>query len=106
MTEKKRNYQRKKQNLNNLYAVSSSTAYDKRTKKLKKGVFGVVSKDVPFVFKNTKDRKTGSTKRSFLQDLNTIPTNTKNRVMAFYDKHKSSNKCYLMDGQYIERGSY
>ena len=106
MTQKKRNYQRRKQNLGNLYAVSNATAYDKRTKKLKKGVFGVVSKDVPFVFKNIKDRKTGEFKRSFLQDLNTIPTNTKNRVMAYYDKHKSSNKCYLMDGQYIDKGSY
>ena len=103
MNKKTRNYQRKKQNLSNLYAVSPYEAIDKYTKKLKKGVYGGISKDVPFVFKTVKDRKTGENKRSFLQDLNTIPNSTKNRVMAYYDKHKNSTRCYLMDGQYVDR---
>lgn len=87
----------KKANLSGLYAVNSDIAYDKN-KKLKSGVYGIVAKDTPYIFKRI-NKKDGTLQRVFVNDMTNIPDICKNRIMAFWDD-KSNNKktkSYLVD---------
>ena len=85
-------------NLAGLMVVSSSDAFDTKNKRRKNGVYGIVSKDVPFISK-TVISKDGTKKRKFVNDVTELPNVTKERVMAFFDDKKNSKreKCYLVE---------
>ena len=85
---------RKDKNLSALYAVSSNVAYING--KMRKGVYGVVSKDTPYIWKPS--QKEGQP-RSFVRDSTDIPKACKNRILAFWDDKNNSTKrvCYLAE---------
>lgn len=87
-------------NLAGLMVVSSDDAFDVKNKRWKKGVYGIVSKDVPFISKTTITRN-GVKKRKFVNDITELPNVTKERVMAFFDDKQNSSreKCYLVERQ-------
>lgn len=85
-------------NLAGLMVVNSTDAYDIKRGRYKPSVYGIVSKDVPFVSRivNSKD---GTKKRKFVNDVTELPNVTKERVMAFFDDKQNGNreKCYLVE---------
>lgn len=87
-------------NLDGLMVVNSADAYDVKNKRWKKGVYGIVSKDLPFISKTTVSRD-GTKKRKFVNDVTELPNVTKERVMAFFDDKQNSkrDKCYLVERQ-------
>lgn len=93
-----RNRKPNEANLSGLMVVSSDDAFDRSRKRWKKGVYGIVSKDLPFISKTTISRD-GIKKRKFVNDVTELPNVTKERVMAFFDDKKNSTreKCYLVE---------
>lgn len=91
-------------NLDGLMVVSSNDAYDIKRGKYKPGVYGIVSKDVPFVSKIVTSRN-GMKKRKFVNDVTELPNVTKERVMAFFDDKKNGHreKCYLVERQLYDK---
>lgn len=87
----------KKPNLSGLKVVDYTKAYD--GKKLKKEVYGIVSRDHSFIFKNITDRKTKKPKPKFVNDVGNLPNVAKEKIISFFDNNKnlSKNKCYLID---------
>ncbi len=87
----------KRANLSGLKVVDYTKAYD--GKKLKKEVYGIVSRDHSFVFKNVIDRKTKKPKPKFVNDVINLPDVAKVKIISFFDNSKnlSKNKCYLID---------
>lgn len=88
----------KKINLNGLYAVSSTYALDEKGNPLN-GVYGVVSKNTPYI---CKAKPAGSSKADlFKKDMtgNEVPNVLKNRILAFYSDKNNSKKstCYLVE---------
>lgn len=85
-------------NLSGLMVVNSADAYDVKHKRYKYGVYGIVSKDVPFISKIVSS-KDGTKKRRFVNDVTELPNVTKERVMAFFDDQQNSKryKCYLVE---------
>ena len=85
-------------NLSNLIVIDSNNAYDSKGN-LHKGVYGIVGKDTPFVFRNRLNRKTKQYKRVFINDSTNLPNVCKERVMEFFDdkQNKRRKKCYLID---------
>lgn len=83
-------------NLSALYAIDNKFAY--KGDKLKVGVYGVVSKDTPFVYKIVKN-KSGVARREFINNSTSLPNVCKNRLMAFFDDKDNKNKlkAYLVD---------
>ena len=91
-----RNRKPNKANLSALEVVDSDVAY--KNKKLRKEVYGIVSKDYPFVFKRAgKDQHI-----VFVNNSTNLPNVCKERVMHFFDspKNKRRLKCYLIDKDY------
>ena len=98
---KSKNYptkQRKPQNLDGLYAVPIEFAKNEDGT-FKKGTFGVVTKNDPFVSKNTQIKGTKDFKRSALVNSTDLPTTVKNRMLAFYDDkaNKQRNVAVLVE---------
>lgn len=87
----------KKANLSALQVVDYSKAYN--GKKLKKEVYGIVSRDHSIIFKNVIDRKTKKAKPKFINDVVNLHNVTKEKIVGFFDDNKnlSKNKCYLID---------
>ncbi len=98
MKDVKRN--RKDKNLAGLYAVSNDAAY--KDGKLRNGVYGAVSKDVPYICKPA--NKARDKPRTFVRDSTDIPKTCKNRILAFWDdKHnKGKTTCYLVEKSIYE----
>ena len=90
--------QRKNVNLAGLMVVNSDDAFDKNRMRYKKGVYGTVSKDLPFITKIVTS-KDGSRRRKFVKDVTILPGTTKERIMAFFDDKQNSKreKCYLVE---------
>lgn len=84
---------RKDKNLAGLYAIPHDIAY--RNGKLRKGVYGVVDKNTPYICKPADDSKP----REFVRDSTDIPKACKNRILAFWDdkKNKTKRVCYLSE---------
>ena len=87
----------KKANLTGLRVVDYTKAYV--GKKIKKEVYGIVSRDHSFIFKNVTDRKTKKQKPKFVNDVGNLPNIAKEKIISFFDdaKNSSKNKCYLID---------
>ena len=87
------NRNRKNKNLSGLYAITSDIAY--KNGKLRKEVFGVVSKSTPYITKP----KTNNKPRTFVRNMSEIPDACKNRILAFYDDKTNLNRnnCYLAE---------
>lgn len=85
-------------NLAGLMVVNSSDAFDVQHKRWKKGLYGIVSKDLPFISQTVISRD-GTKKRKFVNDVTELPNVTKERVMAFFDNKQNSkrDKCYLVE---------
>lgn len=86
---------RKDKNLSGLYVVSNDVAY--KNGKLRKGVYGVVGKDTPYIYKPSDKKK--DKPRSFVRDSTDIPKTCKNRILAFWDdkNNKGKSACYLAE---------
>ena len=84
-------------NLAGLNVVDYTQAYN--GKRLKKEVYGIVSRDHAFVFKNVVDRKTKKKKPRYVNDVIKLPNVAKEKIISFFDDRKniSKNKCYLID---------
>ena len=84
-------------NLSSLDVVDSSQAYI--GKRLKKSVYGIVSRDTPFIYKNVVDRKTKINKPRYKNDLTALPNVCKNKIIAFFDNPTNTrrSKCYLIE---------
>ena len=95
------NRNRKDKNLAGLYAVPHEVAYEKNGK-LRKGVYGVVGKDTPYIYKPSDTRK--DKPRVFIRDSTDIPKACKNRILAFWDdkNNKRKNVCYLAEKSLYE----
>lgn len=93
----KRKRNPKTANLSSLDVVDSTQAYN--GKRLKKTVYGIVSRDTPFIYTNVVDRKTKVRKPRYKNDLTSLPNTCKNKVIAFFDDpaNKRRDKCYLID---------
>ncbi len=91
----------KKANLSNLTVVDSSVAYD--GKKLKPGVYGIVSKDHPIIYKNVVDRKSKQLKPKYVNDISALTNVAKEKVVSFFDNKQNEHrkKCYLIDKDYL-----
>ena len=91
-------------NLANLIVINSNDAYDHKGN-LNKGVYGIVGKDVPFIFNNRKNRKTKEHKRVFVNDSTNLSNVCKERVMEFFDdkQNKRRKKCYLIDKEIYDK---
>lgn len=87
----------KNANLAGLEVVDYKQAYD--GKRLKKEVYGIVSRDHSFIFKNVVDRKTKKNKPKYVNDTTKLPNVAKEKIINFFDdsRNKSKNKCYLVD---------
>ena len=87
----------KKANLSALTVVDSTQAYN--GKRLKKGVYGIVSRDTPFVYKNVVDRRTGQKKPKFVNDMHSLTNVSKQQIIAFFEDPNNHNrlKCYLIE---------
>ena len=91
---------RKDKNLAGLYVVPHDTAY--KNGKLRRGVYGAVGKDTPYICKppdKAKDKP-----RMFIRDTTDIPKVCKNRILAFWDSkfHKGKSTCYLAEKSLYE----
>lgn len=95
------NRNRKDKNLAGLYVVSNDVAYEKNGK-LRKGVYGVVGKDTPYIYKPSDMRK--DKPRVFIRDSTDIPKACKNRILAFWDDKNNKRKdvCYLAEKSLYE----
>ncbi len=95
---KKYNRQPKEANLAGLMVISSDDAYDVKHNRFKKGVYGIVDKDLPFVSKTVVQRD-GKKRRKYVQDVTELPDVAKERIMAFFDvpENKNREKCYLVE---------
>lgn len=87
----------KKANLAALEVVDSTAAY--RGKRLRKEVYGIVSRDTPFIYKNVVDRKTKLNKPKFVNDSTSLPNVCKQKIITFFDDAKNARKkkCYLIE---------
>jgi len=87
----------KKANLSGLQVVDYTKAYDGT--RLKKEVYGIVSRDHAFVYKNVVDRKTKKNKPKYINDTASLPGVAKEKIIKFFDdkKNQSKSKCYLID---------
>ncbi len=85
-------------NLAGLMVVGSEVAWDKFHKRWRKGVYGAVDKELPFIT-TTVQSKDGTRRRKFVNDVTELPNVTKERVMAFFDNKQNAqrSKCYLVD---------
>ena len=85
-------------NLAGLMVVSSEDVWDIKRNTWKKGVYGAVSKDLPFIT-NTVVTRNGLRRRKFVNDVTELPNVAKERVMAFFDDKANTNrsKCYLVE---------
>lgn len=88
----------KEANLAGLMVISSDEAYDVKNNRFKKGVYGIVDKDLPFVSRTVVQRD-GNKRRAFVQDVTELPDAAKERIMAFFDvpENKNREKCYLVE---------
>lgn len=86
---------RKDKNLSGLYVVSNDIAYSNG--KLRRGIYGVIGRDTPYVCKPA-DRLKGKP-RQFVRDSTDLPKACKNRILAFWDdkNNKSKSVCYLAE---------
>lgn len=86
---------RKDKNLSGLYVVSSDIAYSKG--KLRRGVYGVIGRDTPYICKPADRLK--EKPRQFVRDSTDLPKACKNRILAFWDSklNKSKSVCYLAE---------
>ena len=93
----KRKRNPKKANLAGLEVVDYQSAYN--GSRLKKEVYGIVSRDHCIVYKNIIDRKTRQNKPKYINDVNALHNVTKEKIIKFFDNKKnvSKNKCYLID---------
>lgn len=98
--DKKRS--RSNTNLTALYAVTSEIAY--KNGKLRKEVYGAISKDTPFIC--IPGDKVKNKPRKFKQDLTSskVPIACKNRILAFWDDklNKGRSVCYLAEKSLYE----
>ena len=87
----------KNANLSGLDVVDYTKAY--AGKRLKSEVYGIVSRDHAFIFKNIVDRKTKKNKPKYINDVTKLPNVAKEKIINFFDdsKNKSKSKCYLID---------
>lgn len=87
----------KKANLAALEVVDYTKAYN--GKRLKKEVYGIVSRDHGVVYKNVIDRKTMKNKPKYVNDVYNLHNVTKEKVIRFFDnsENASKGKCYLID---------
>lgn len=94
------NRNRKDKNLSGLYVVSNDVAY--KNGKLRKGVYGVVGKDTPYICKPSDKQK--DKPRFFVRDSTDIPKTCKNRILAFWDdkNNKGKSACYLAEKSLYE----
>lgn len=83
-------------NLSGLYAVSYREAL--RGGKPREGVYGVVTRDTPFI---TKPKAKPGSNSQHLRDLtdSSVPTVLKNRILAFWDNPNNDQKdvCFLVE---------
>lgn len=91
---------RKDKNLAGLYAVSNVVAY--RGGKLRKGVYGVVGKDTPYICKPSDNQR--NKPRTFIRDSTDIPKVCKSRILAYWDdkNNKGKSACYLVEKSLYE----
>lgn len=91
----------KKANLSNLTVVDSYSAYN--GKKIKKGVYGIVSRDHSIIYKNVVDRKSNQLKPKYVNDIYSLTNVAKEKIVAFFDnkQNKNKHKCYLIDKDYL-----
>ena len=94
------NRNRKDKNLAGLYAISNDVAY--KNGKLRKGVYGVVSKDTPYIYKPANKQR--DKPRTFVRDSTDIPKVCKNRILAYWDNKKNKDRtvCYLAEKSLYE----
>lgn len=87
----------KKANLSALKVVDYKDAYI--GKRLKPSVYGIVSRDTPFIYKNVIDRKTKKSKPKFVNDMDSLTIICKQEVISFFDDKKNArkNRCYLVE---------
>ena len=93
----KRKRNPKKANLSNLTVVDYTKSYNGN--RLKKEVYGIVSRDHSVVYKNVVDRKTKRNKPKYVNDVYNLHNITKEKIINFFDdkKNSSKTKCYLID---------
>lgn len=91
----------KKANLSNLRIVDSSCAYN--GKHLKRGVYGIISRDHSIIYKNVVDRKSKILKPKYVNDVSSLSNISKENIVSFFEnkKNKRKVKCYLIDKDYI-----
>ena len=68
-------------NLSGLDVVDYTKAYT--GKKLKSEVYGIVSRDHAFIFKNVVDRKTKRNKPKYINDVTKLPNVLKKKLLIF-----------------------
>ena len=87
----------KKANMANLKIVDSYQAYNGT--RLKKGVYGIISRDTPFIYKNVIDRRTHIKKPKYINDMSAMTNLTKQEVISFFDdpNNRFKRKCYLIE---------
>lgn len=93
----KRKRNPKKANLSAITVVDYQEAYN--GKRLKSNVYGIVSRNTPFVYKNVIDRKTKKAKPKYINDMGALTNVCKQDIIAFFDDNKNAkkNKCYLIE---------
>ena len=103
-TKKDINRNRKDKNLAGLYAVSNDVAY--KNGKLRKGVYGVIGKDTPYICKPADKQK--NKPRTFIRDSTDIPKTCKSRILAFWDdkNNKGKSACYLVEKSLYDERKY
>lgn len=91
---------RKDKNLSGLYVISSDIAF--RDGKLRRGVYGAIGRDTPYICKPA-DRVKGKS-REFVRDSTDLPKACKNRILAFWDdkNNKGKSACYLAEKSLYE----
>lgn len=91
---------RKDKNLSGLYVIPNDVAY--KGEKLRKGVYGAIGKDTPYIYKPF-DKAKGKP-REFIRDTTDIPKACKNRILAFWDdkNNKGKSTCYLAEKSLYE----
>ncbi len=93
---------RKEIDLRGLEVTTSEVAYDGT--RLKKGVYGIVSRDTPFIYRNVIDRKTKEVKPRYVNDMEVLTNRSKQDIIAFFANKKNGKRrnCYLADKSVIE----
>ena len=83
--------------LSGLYAVSRDVALSAGGKP-RPGVYGMVTRDTPFI---TKPKAKPGSKPKYLRDMTdgSVPTALKDRILAFWDDPNNDRKehCYLVE---------